>query len=80
MTGFIAMYEVREKGFKVYRILFDKPNVLSLSLTRRGGFLWIYKSRRYYIIMRHSKPDINMTLDVLEGEKLPIEQKERIIL
>lgn len=38
MTDLIVMYEVREKGFKVYRILFDKLNVLSLSLTRRGGF------------------------------------------
>ena len=78
MIDLITMYEAREKGLEVYRILFDTPNALLPVLNTDEGVFGAL-TRIENIIMRHSKLNNNMTLDVLESEKLSIEQKAKMI-
>lgn len=79
MIDLITMYEAREKGLEVYGILFDKPNSLPPALTRKEGVFGAF-TRVEDIIVRHSKLSVDMTIDVLESEKLTIEQKARMLL
>lgn len=78
MIDLIIMYEAREKGLEVYRILFDEPNSLLPALTTKEGVFGAF-TRIESIIVRNSKLNLNMTLDVLESDNLSIEQKAKII-
>lgn len=79
MIDLITIYEAWEKELEVYRIPFDKPNALLLALTTKEGVFGAF-TRVESIIIRHSKLNVNMTLDdVLESENLSIEQKAKII-
>ncbi len=79
MIDLIIMYEARIKGLEVYGILFDKPNALPPALTTKEGVFGAF-TRVESIIIRHSKLDIDMTLDVLESDRLSVEQKAKMIL
>lgn len=68
MVDLIIMYEARIKGLKVYGILFDKPNTLPPALTTKEGVFGAF-TRIESIIIRHSKLDVDMTLDVLESDR-----------
>ena len=78
MIDLITMYEARIKGLEVYKILFDKPNSLPPALTIKEGVFGAF-TRVENIIIRHSKLNFNMTLDILESETLSIEQKANIL-
>lgn len=67
------------KLVKKDRILFDEPNSLLPALTTKEGVFGAF-TRVEDIITRHSKLDANMILDILESDKLSIEQKTKMIL
>lgn len=79
MVDLIIMYEAREKGLEVYKILFETSNALPPALTTKEGVFGAF-TRVESIIIRHSKLSVDMTLDVLESDRLSVEQKAKMIL
>ena len=78
MIDLITMHEARIKGLEVYKLLFDEPNALPPALTTKEGVFGAF-TRIEDIIIRHSKLNFDITLDILENEELSIEQKANML-